>query len=936
MPSMVIGTAIAALVLCGAASLCAAEPAEAPRIIFDTDMDSDFDDAGALATLHALADLGECEILAVMHSTSTPWSVGVIDAINTWYGRPHIPVGDRMRADNDNRSAYAKAIATNTERFGHNITDLNHPDVVPALDLYKRILSAQPDHSVTVVTVGPYLNLLDLMNDPEAVELVRRKVKLLSIMGGHFNPPGHTEWNLSQKGRYVDGPLAGKAVVERWPTPVMWSDVHIGVQVRTGARMRDAHPDNPVREAYRMATHERWFAHSSWDQTSVLYAVRGLGDTWTAHTTGYPVIYEDESGNWASDWREDADSDHAYLKFKKGPAEIARIIEGLMVAPPAHPARKPVSVILDTDVESDFDDAGAVALLHAFADNGEAEILAMGVSATSPLPAPCLSAFNAYYGRGGIPIGVVKGEGARQWPSPYNQTIVDEFSHGLESAEQAPDAAELYRKVLAEQPDNSVVMITIGFLTNMKNLLQTEGDDHSPLDGRSLVAKKVRAWVCMGGPSLKAMPEHNLAQDWGSSVYSIENWPTPIVFAPFELGLDVKTGPALRTAPTGNPIRRAYEVSNGLKEHASFDQIAVYHAVRYLDAGVSDMWEERRGAMGRHANGDWEWTPSGGDHICLFEKMDPAAVSTVIDRLMAQPAAAAPRRPAIEKLGTIDVDLVETTPIVFKGKLYRFEYVRQGYWDNDTGDSYFRFIDHETGAATPSFGAGYHLGSAFVDDGRVIVSAVNIWDGERIDLFVSEDLETWSHWNALDLPGYGLFNTSLCRAGDQYVLMFEVGKPAEVAGNPFTARFATSADLKAWQLTPPECTYSKDRYTAPHALRYHKGYCYNFYLESVAGTYEMRVVRSRDLVHWQSSPLNPVLQASDDDRRLANDRLPEELRERVRTAVNLNNSDIDFCEFDGRTIINYSWGNQQGVEHLAEAVYHGTVAGFLEGWFPGE
>jgi hypothetical protein len=65
--------------------------------------------------------------------------------------------------------------------------------------------------------------------------------------------------------------------------------------------------------------------------------------------------------------------------------------------------------------------------------------------------------------------------------------------------------------------------------------------------------------------------------------------------------------------------------------------------------------------------------------------------------------------PVITKLGTIDCDLVETTPVVFKGRLYRFEYVRKNYKMNQTGDSYFRFIDHETGEATPSFAKGYHL-----------------------------------------------------------------------------------------------------------------------------------------------------------------------------------------------------------------------------------
>jgi len=292
-------------------------------------------------------------------------------------------------------------------------------------------------------------------------------------------------------------------------------------------------------------------------------------------------------------------------------------------------------------------------------------------------------------------------------------------------------------------------------------------------------------------------------------------------------------------------------------------------------------------------------------------------------------------KPAIRKLGTIDCDLVETTPIVFRGRLYRFEYVRTGYAGNQTGESYFRFVDHSTGDVSAPFARGYHLGNVFVERDVLYVTGTNIWDGERVDLFVSADMESWETRNALSLPGCGIFNTSVCRAEDRYVMMFEVGKPPEVAGVPFTARFAVSTDLQSWELTPAECTYSKERYTAPHCLRYLDGHYYNFYLEAHPGPwYDQRVVRSPDLVTWQPSPLNPVLEASDEDRIIANSRLTDDERARIATAVNLNNSDIDFCEHEGRVVINYSWGNQQGVEHLAEAVFDGTLQEFLLGWYP--
>lgn len=295
-------------------------------------------------------------------------------------------------------------------------------------------------------------------------------------------------------------------------------------------------------------------------------------------------------------------------------------------------------------------------------------------------------------------------------------------------------------------------------------------------------------------------------------------------------------------------------------------------------------------------------------------------------------------KPQIRKLGTIDCDLVETTPVVFKGKLYRFEYVRPRYWANTTGQSYFRFVEHDTGCPSKPFARGYHLGNVMVEDDTLYVTGTNIWDGERVNIFRSTDMESWETWNALNLPGHGIFNTSLCRAGNRYVLMFELGRPPELVGVRFTGFFAVSDDLRRWEVLPPECNYAKDRYTAPHALRYLDGWYYNFYLEYVKADdgFEQRVVRSRDLNQWESSPVNPVLRWSEEDRRIANPKLPSEQVRRVQTAENRNNSDIDFCGYQDRVIIVYAWGNQRGNEFLAEAVFEGTLEQFLKGWFPVE
>jgi hypothetical protein len=291
-------------------------------------------------------------------------------------------------------------------------------------------------------------------------------------------------------------------------------------------------------------------------------------------------------------------------------------------------------------------------------------------------------------------------------------------------------------------------------------------------------------------------------------------------------------------------------------------------------------------------------------------------------------------RPAIKKMGTIDCDMVETTPLVFRDRLYRFEYVRPNYKPNKTGNSYFRFVDVKSGETTPGFASGYHLGSAYTEDDVVYAYGVDLWGESNIQVFWSDDMENWSSPSALNIPGWGIYNTSVCKGSKGYVMAFEVGEPPEEVGARFTNRFAVSSDLLNWELTHSECVYSRDRYTACPALRFLDGFYYMIYLEARPGpTYEPHMVRTEDLIHWESSPHNPVMRHSDEDKIIGNPDLTVEQKKLIADAVNINNSDVDLCEFNGEVIIYYSWGNQQGVEFLAHAFYNGTLESFLKGFF---
>jgi len=290
----------------------------------------------------------------------------------------------------------------------------------------------------------------------------------------------------------------------------------------------------------------------------------------------------------------------------------------------------------------------------------------------------------------------------------------------------------------------------------------------------------------------------------------------------------------------------------------------------------------------------------------------------------------------IHKRGTMECDLTEATPLVYQGKLYRFEYVRDNYKHNPAGKACFRLVDLATQETTAPFALGYHLGSAYVEGGRIYVYGVITWGAESIDVFWSDDLKTWQQQEAVRLPGWTIFNTSVCKDAQGYTMAIEIGEPAEVAGIGFTIFFARSKDARTWTLAPLDCVYTKERYSACPALRFYDGWYYMVYLEhySPRWYFAPHIVRSKDLITWESSKLNPLMEPDSGDKKIANPRLSEDERKHIAEAEDINNSDVDFCEFDGKTILYYSWGNQKGIEFLAEADYAGTERAFLEGYFP--
>lgn len=335
----------------------------------------------------------------------------------------------------------------------------------------------------------------------------------------------------------------------------------------------------------------------------------------------------------------------------------------------------PVKIIFDTDMISDFDDVGALACLHAMADAGECEILATVSSTRGNASVAAIEVINAYYGRGDLPVGCVKeigvlGEypGAKTKVDPkaplgkkgggdgghykYRKMAADypQWVKHLD-ADDAPDANLIYRRALAAADDHSVVICTVGFLSNLRRLLETPADEISPLNGRELVAKKVSKLVSMAFfyPFGK---EYNSMSDAESSRIVLEKWPTPIIVSDFQYGYDVYAGRAVAeqegprnpvkdvfggTIPSredirANPVWRMRE-GYGMGGRSAWDETTVLVAVR----GIEPYFNVRRGAFRMVGTaGDNEWAPDeeNGPHLRITEKMSKLQIGKIIDELI--------------------------------------------------------------------------------------------------------------------------------------------------------------------------------------------------------------------------------------------------------------------------------------------------------------
>ena len=321
-----------------------AKPGKGVRIILDTDIGVDVDDAGALAVLHTLADRGEARILATVSNTHDPYAAAAIDVINTYYGRPNTPIGRNVNKNQlsvaipwwrKNKRHFVRDLA---KRFPNNIKLSSVPS---AVSVYRKALAAEPDGSVTVVSVGFMSNLADLLaSKPDKYSrlggkaLIKRKVKELVIMGGTYPYSNRDLYLKGSRGKIPPTPAI--RVLEGWPTTMTFAAGNVCGNIMTGQTLAKRTPkSNPVREAYRLFFNESGVGRDSWDPCAVLYAVRGLSGPngrYFAMKNVNKRLTLSKSGKSA--WVSPGNSRHRRLTRVMSGKKITRQLEDLVVAPP--------------------------------------------------------------------------------------------------------------------------------------------------------------------------------------------------------------------------------------------------------------------------------------------------------------------------------------------------------------------------------------------------------------------------------------------------------------------------------------------------------------------------------------------------------------------------------------------------------------------------
>jgi hypothetical protein len=260
-----------------------------PHVIIDTDLSKWWDDVTALGIANVLDARGKIKLLGVMSDVTNPVAVAAIDAIDTAYQHPNVPIG--AVAGSDGGTFDHGYTDTLIAKLPHSVKDSR--DVPAAVALYRRLLQHAPDHSVTIVSLGGYSNLAGLLATPDGSQLVTKKVKRLVIMDGIF-PDG-----FGPATNQAIDPAAASAVVAEpgWPGPIAWADGTVGILTKVGASLcTTVAPNQPMRVAYEALFGCGPPKDGDWDAPTLLYAVGQLPHAFTELGQGGSAVINEQGG----------------------------------------------------------------------------------------------------------------------------------------------------------------------------------------------------------------------------------------------------------------------------------------------------------------------------------------------------------------------------------------------------------------------------------------------------------------------------------------------------------------------------------------------------------------------------------------------------------------------------------------------------------------
>ncbi|HWV98628.1 MAG TPA: nucleoside hydrolase [Candidatus Acidoferrum sp.] len=354
-----------------------------------------------------------------------------------------------------------------------------------------------------------------------------------------------------------------------------------------------------------------------------------------------------------ADYADAAKARSAGLKLSRLVCAIVVTLLAILVSNgrAASPAASPVKIIFDTDIGNDVDDVLALSMLHALQSRADCELLAVTITKPDPLAGPFVDAMNTFYGRPNIPIGFTHA-GLKNEPSKFLPLAEatdggkPRYPHRLRRSSDASAATELLRKILSREADQSVVIVQVGFFSNLAALLDTAGDKFSPLSGRDLAARKVKLLSVMAG-SFQPIGqnnhylEYNVVQDLPASIKLAQRWPTPIVWSGFEIGIAVPF-PAVSIERdfryvTHHPAAEAYCLYNPPPhERPTWDLTAVLYAV-FPDRDYFGLSQPGQVTVESDGFTQFSADPQGRDRFLLLNETQAPRVKEALVQLSSQP-----------------------------------------------------------------------------------------------------------------------------------------------------------------------------------------------------------------------------------------------------------------------------------------------------------